>query len=138
MRAKLIEFQKETGNNYNLEATPAEGTSYRLAKLDREKYPDIIVADNEQANAGHPPFYTNSSQLPVNFTDDIFELLDLQDEIQSKYTGGTVLHIFMGEKIKDTEEQAKLSGKDRKKNLVDCFKLSNKDIKDKNILIRKN
>ena len=103
MRAKLIEFQKETGNNYNLEATPAEGTSYRLAKLDREKYPDIIVSDNEQANSGRPPFYTNSSQLPVNFTDDIFELLDLQDEIQSKYTGGTVLHIFMGERIKDTE-----------------------------------
>jgi len=103
MRAKLIEFQKETGNNYNLEATPAEGTSYRLAKLDREKYPNIIVSDNEQANAGRPPFYTNSSQLPVNFTDDIFELLDLQDEIQSKYTGGTVLHIFMGERIKDTE-----------------------------------
>ncbi|MBO4707530.1 MAG: ribonucleoside triphosphate reductase [Elusimicrobiaceae bacterium] len=103
MRAKLIEFQKETGNNYNLEATPAEGTSYRLAKLDREKYPDIIVSDNEQANAGRPPFYTNSSQLPVNFTDDIFELLDLQDEIQAKYTGGTVLHIFMGERIKDTE-----------------------------------
>ncbi|MCR5505155.1 MAG: ribonucleoside triphosphate reductase [Elusimicrobiaceae bacterium] len=103
MRAKLIEFQKETGNNYNLEATPAEGTSYRLAKLDREKYPDIIVSDNDQANAGRPPFYTNSSQLPVNFTDDIFELLDLQDEIQSKYTGGTVLHIFMGERIKNTE-----------------------------------
>ena len=103
MRAKLIEFQKETGNNYNLEATPAEGTSYRLAKLDREQYPNIIVSDNDQANAGRPPFYTNSSQLPVNFTDDIFELLDLQDEIQSKYTGGTVLHIFMGERIKDTE-----------------------------------
>lgn len=103
MREKLVEFQKETGNNYNLEATPAEGTSYRLARLDREKYPDIIVADNEQANAGRPPFYTNSSQLPVNYTDDIFELLDLQDEVQSKYTGGTVLHIFMGEKIKDTE-----------------------------------
>lgn len=103
MRDKLIEFQKETGNNYNLEATPAEGTSYRLARLDRERYADIIVADNDQANAGRPPFYTNSSQLPVNYTDDIFELLDLQDEIQSKYTGGTVLHIFMGEKIKDTE-----------------------------------
>ena len=103
MRAKLVEFQKETGNNYNLEATPAEGTSYRLARLDREKYPDIIVADNEQAAQGRPPFYTNSSQLPVNFTDDIFELLDLQDEVQSKYTGGTVLHIFMGERIKDTD-----------------------------------
>ncbi len=102
MRNKLVEFQKETGNNYNLEATPAEGTSYRLARLDREKYPDIIVANNEEANNGRPPFYTNSSQLPVNYTDDIFELLDLQDEIQAKYTGGTVIHIFMGEKIKDT------------------------------------
>ncbi len=103
MRAKLVEFQKETGNNYNLEATPAEGTSYRLAKIDKEKYPDIIVANNEEAKAGRPPFYTNSSQLPVNYTDDIFELLDLQDEVQAKYTGGTVLHIFMGERIKDTE-----------------------------------
>lgn len=102
MRAKLVEYQKETGNNYNLEATPAEGTSYRLARLDREKYSDIIVANNDEANQGRPPFYTNSSQLPVNYTDDIFELLDLQDEIQAKYTGGTVIHIFMGERIKDT------------------------------------
>ena len=102
MREKLVSYQKETGNNYNLEATPAEGTSYRLAQLDRAKYPDIIVADNELANQGKPPFYTNSSQLPVNYTDDIFELLDLQDSIQAKFTGGTVLHIFMGEKIKDT------------------------------------
>ena len=103
MRARLIEYQKETGNNYNLEATPAEGTSYRIARLDKEKYPDIIVANEPQFKAGHQPFYTNSSQLPVNYTDDIFEILDLQDETQSKYTGGTVLHIFMGEKIKDTE-----------------------------------
>jgi ribonucleoside-triphosphate reductase len=103
MRARLIEYQKETGNNYNLEATPAEGTSYRIARLDKEKYPDIIVADEEQYKAGRPPFYTNSSQLPVNYTDDIFEILDLQDETQSKYTGGTVLHIFMGEKINNTE-----------------------------------
>jgi ribonucleoside-triphosphate reductase len=103
MRARLIEYQKETGNNYNLEATPAEGTSYRIAKLDKEKYPDIIAANEQLYKAGHQPFYTNSSQLPVNYTDDIFEILDLQDETQSKYTGGTVLHIFMGEKIKDTE-----------------------------------
>jgi ribonucleoside-triphosphate reductase len=103
MREKLIEYQKETGNNYNLEATPAEGTSYRLARLDKEKYSDIIVADEEQYKQGRPPFYTNSSQLPVNYTDDIFEVLDLQDETQAKYTGGTVLHIFMGEKIQDTE-----------------------------------
>ena len=95
MREKLIKFQEETGNNYNLEATPAEGTSYRLALLDKERYPDIITAGNEQ------PYYTNSSQLPVNYTDDIFETLDLQDELQSSYTGGTVLHIFVGEKITD-------------------------------------
>ncbi|MDR3195664.1 MAG: ribonucleoside triphosphate reductase [Endomicrobium sp.] len=99
MRETLIQYQQETGNNYNLEATPAEGTSYRLAKIDAKKYPDIISA-NEKADT---PFYTNSSQLPVNYTDDIFENLNLQDSMQSKYTGGTVMHIFMGERIKDTE-----------------------------------
>ena len=83
MRKKIVEFQKETGNNYNLEATPGEGTSYRLAKLDYEKY----------------PYYTNSTQLPVNYTDDIFEVLDHQDDLQTKYTGGTVVHIFAGERI---------------------------------------
>ncbi|HDI02891.1 MAG TPA: ribonucleoside triphosphate reductase, partial [Candidatus Aenigmarchaeota archaeon] len=91
----------ETGNNYNLEATPAEGTSYRLAKMDKEKYPDIICANEKEWKKGAEPFYTNSTQLPVNYTDDIFEALDLQDEIQSKYTGGTVLHIFLGERIKN-------------------------------------
>jgi ribonucleoside-triphosphate reductase len=99
MRETLIQYQKETGNNYNLEATPAEGTSYRLAKLDAKKYPDIISASQK----ADTPFYTNSSQLPVNYTDDIFENLNLQDSMQSKYTGGTVMHIFMGEKIKDIE-----------------------------------
>lgn len=94
MRDKLIKFQEETGNNYNLEATPAEGTTFRLARLDKAKYPDIIVA-----NEGDKPFYTNSSQLPVNYSDDIFEALDLQDEIQTKYTGGTVLHLFAGERV---------------------------------------
>jgi anaerobic ribonucleoside-triphosphate reductase len=96
MRELLIDFQKETGNNYNLEATPAEGTSYSLAKIDRERYPDIISAgqgDRDQT------FYTNSTHLPVNFTDDIFEALDLQDTIQQKYTGGTVFHIYAGERI---------------------------------------
>ena len=102
MREVLVSYQEETGNNYNLEATPAEGTSYRLARLDIQKYPDIISA-NTQKGEGHPPFYTNSSQLPVNYTDDIFENLDLQDSMQTKYTGGTVLHMFMGERIKDTE-----------------------------------
>jgi ribonucleoside-triphosphate reductase len=98
MRDTLVKYQQETGNNYNLEATPAEGTSYRLAKMDKEKFPDIISANS----TGETPFYTNSSQLPVNYTDDIFESLDLQDSLQTKYTGGTVVHIFMGERIKDT------------------------------------
>ncbi len=95
MNAKLLEFQIETGNNFNLEATPAEGTSFSLARIDKEKYPDIISA-NENCDL---PFYTNSTQLPVNYTDDIFEALDLQDEIQVKYTGGTVFHTFIGERI---------------------------------------
>jgi len=85
MRKKLIQFQEETGNNYNLEATPAEGTAYRLAKGDKDKYPEIICANEEEYKKGAPPFYTNSTQLPVNFTDDIFEALELQDEIQTKY-----------------------------------------------------
>ncbi len=102
MRDKLLEFQNETGNNYNLEATPAEGTSYRLAKIDKGKYPEIICANEDACKKGAEPFYTNSTQLPVNFTDDIFEVLDLQDEIQTKYTGGTVVHLFVGEKIEDS------------------------------------
>ncbi len=102
MRTTLIHFQRETGNNYNLESTPAEGTSYRLARIDREKYPDIIFANDDQVKFHQAePFYTNSTQLPVNHTDDIFEALDLQDEIQSKYTGGTVFHVFAGERIED-------------------------------------
>ncbi len=102
MRDVLLEYQRETGNLYNLEATPAEGTSYRLAKKDIAKYPEIIVANNEAyRNHGAEPFYTNSSQLPVSYTDDIFESLDLQDELQTKYTGGTVIHLFIGEKIDD-------------------------------------
>jgi len=101
MRGKLLEFQQETGNNYNLEATPAEGSSYRLARIDKGKYPSIICGNEEEYKRGAEPFYTNSTQLPVNFTDDIFEALDLQDEIQTRYTGGTVLHLFVGEQIKD-------------------------------------
>ncbi|MBN2538410.1 MAG: ribonucleoside triphosphate reductase [Deltaproteobacteria bacterium] len=102
MRNRLLEFQEETGNNYNLEATPAEGTSYSLARKDKEKYPDIICATgNGTKESDREVFYTNSTQLPVNFTDDIFEALDLQDEIQSRYTGGTVFHIYAGERIED-------------------------------------
>ena len=101
MRKKLLEFQEETGNNYNLEATPAESTSYRLALKDKRKFPDIICANEEEYQKGAEPYYTNSTQLPVNYTDDVFEALDLQDEIQTKYTGGTVLHIFAGESVKE-------------------------------------
>jgi anaerobic ribonucleoside-triphosphate reductase len=103
MRNKLIEFQKETGNNYNLESTPAEGTSYRLAKMDRAKYSDIICANhNGDEDNKREPFYTNSTQLPVNFSDDIFEALDLQNDIQTRYTGGTVFHTYAGERIQDS------------------------------------
>ncbi len=97
MRDKLQEFQNETGHIYNLEATPAEGTTYRLAQIDKAEYPDIIVANEEQYKNGVAPYYTNSSQLPVGHTDDIFEALELQDNLQTKYTGGTVFHTFIGE-----------------------------------------
>lgn len=104
LRELLIDTQDETGNNYNLEATPAEGTSFRLALLDRKRYPELINA-NPQSDS---PFYTNSTQLPVNFSDDVFEVLDLQDELQTKYTGGTVLHIFGGERIEHPESVKQL------------------------------
>lgn len=97
LRDIMVDFQKETGNFYNLEATPAEGTSYRLARLDRQRYPDIIAAGDDA------PYYTNSTQLPVGFTDDIFECMELQDELQSLYTGGTVQHLYLGESIKELE-----------------------------------
>lgn len=100
MREKLQEYQKETGNIYNLEATPGEGATYRFARIDKKRFGKIIVANEEavrERNAA--PYYTNSTQLPVNYTDDLFEALDLQDELQCKYTGGTVFHAFLGEKI---------------------------------------
>ncbi len=103
MRDKLSEFQEETGNLYNLEATPGEGTTYRFAKTDQELYPDILQAGTEEA-----PFYTNSSQIPVGYTDDVFEALELQDELQTKYTGGTVLHCYMNEKISSAKACANL------------------------------
>lgn len=103
MRGMISNFQKETGNNYNLEATPAEGTTYRLAKLDKQKFEEIKCANQDDYVNGAKPFYTNSTQLPVNYTDDIFELLDNQDDLQTKYTGGTVVHIFAGERIYDTK-----------------------------------
>ncbi len=98
MREKLVKYQKDTENIYNLEATPAESTAYRLAQKDREKYPDIITAGTKKE-----PYYTNSSQLPVNYTTDIFEALNLQDELQCRYSGGTVNHLFLGEKISEIQ-----------------------------------
>jgi ribonucleoside-triphosphate reductase len=102
MRDKMLEYQEATGSMYNLEATPGEGTTTRFAKRDTEQYPDIIVANNEAyLSMGAKPYYTNSTQLPVNHTDDIFEALDLQDSLQTLYTGGTVMHLFLGEKLDD-------------------------------------
>lgn len=97
MRNKLTDFQEETRNIYNLEATPAEGSSYRLARIDKEKYPKIIVANEDEVKKGAEPFYTNSTQLNVGFTDDLWGALKLQDPLQVKYTGGTVFHIWLGE-----------------------------------------
>ncbi|AXK48885.1 ribonucleoside triphosphate reductase [Aliarcobacter trophiarum LMG 25534] len=113
MRAKMVEYQERTGNLYNLEATPAEGTTYRFAKEDIKRYPDIIQA-GEQKNI----YYTNSSQLPVDFTDDPFEALELQDNLQCKYTGGTVLHLYMKEKISSPNACKKLV-----KNVISSFRL---------------
>ncbi len=102
MRERLVKYQNDTGNLYNLEATPGEGTTYRFAKLDKERYPDIMVANEyEYRESNAAPYYTNSSYLPVDYTDDVFELMDLQDDLQTKYTGGTVVHLFIGEEIKD-------------------------------------
>lgn len=98
MRNVLKDFQEETDNIYNLEATPAESTAYRFAKIDTVQYPDIITANQEAYKDGASPYYTNSTHLPVNYSDDIYEVLTLQDDLQTKYTGGTVLHLFTGEK----------------------------------------
>ncbi|TFE71087.1 ribonucleoside triphosphate reductase [Methylacidiphilum caldifontis] len=99
LRKTLLSFQKDTQNYYNLEATPAEATSYRLARIDKKMFPNIRVANEEAVKKGAEPFYTNSTQLPVNFTTDPFVALDHQEELQCRYTGGTVLHFFLGQKI---------------------------------------
>jgi ribonucleoside-triphosphate reductase len=98
IRNRMREYQEETGNLYNLEATPAEGTTYRFAKEDKKRYPTIL-----QAGMGENIYYTNSSQIPVDFTQDPFEALLMQDELQCKYTGGTVLHLYMNERISSPE-----------------------------------
>ena len=103
IRGRIAAFQEETGHLYNLEATPAEGTTYRFAKEDAKRYPGILQAGTEDA-----PYYTNSSQLPVGYTDDAFEALERQDDLQRKYTGGTVLHLYMSENISSTEACRKL------------------------------
>jgi ribonucleoside-triphosphate reductase len=103
LRAMIAEIQDRTGDIFNLEATPAEGTSYRLAMIDKKRYPEILCANEEDFVKGAVPYYTNSTQLPVNHTDDIFETLMLQDNLQTKYTGGTVLHLFLGEQVTDIE-----------------------------------
>jgi len=112
MRDELKLIQERTGNYYNLEATPAEGTTYRLARLDKELFPDIITA------GGDVPYYTNSSQLPVGYTDDIFETMELQDELQCMYTGGTVLHLYLGEQIDDVKAAERLI-----RNIFENYKL---------------
>ena len=103
MRERLMDYQEKYGDLYNLEATPAEATSYRLAKHDKAKYPDIITASMSET-----PYYTNSSHLPVGYTDDIFTALDIQDELQTLYTSGTVFHAFLGEKLPDWKAAADL------------------------------
>lgn len=105
MRERLVNYQEEYGDLYNLEATPAESTTYRLAKHDKAKYPDIITAGCEEDGT---PYYTNSSHLPVGFTADVFDALDIQDELQTLYTSGTVFHAFLGEKLPDWKAAAKL------------------------------
>jgi ribonucleoside-triphosphate reductase len=113
IRKKMTEFQEETGNLYNLEATPAEGTTYRFAKEDKKRYSDII-----QSGSDENVYYTNSSQLPVDFTDDPFTALNAQDELQSMYTGGTVLHLYMRERVSSAEACRKLI-----KNVITNYKL---------------
>lgn len=109
MRKKLVEFQEETGDIYNLEATPAEGTGYRLARIDKRKHPQIMVANERLVQTQHAePFYTNSSQLPVDFDGDLFEALEHQESLQTLYTGGTVFHIFLGERLHSWQSAAEL------------------------------
>ena len=108
MRNKLLKFQEDTCSIYNLEATPAEGTSYRLARIDRKKYPEIVPANRKSMTVGAEPFYTNSTQLPVDYDGDLFEALQHQDKLQTLYTGGTVFHIYLGERLHSWKAAAEL------------------------------
>jgi ribonucleoside-triphosphate reductase len=124
MRERLMDYQNETNNIYNLEATPAEGATHRLARKDKERYPDLVAANEAAFRQGAAPFYTNSTQLPVNYTHDLFEALDLQDELQSRYTGGTVLHVFLGEHLPDGESAKRLVRKIAEKYRLPYFTLT--------------
>jgi len=125
MRKRITEYQDETGNIYNLEATPAEGTSYRLARIDRKRYRDIIFANQKQIDADHAePFYTNSSQLPVDFTGDLFEALQHQESLQPLYTGGTNFHIFLGERLPSWKSAAELIKKVSQNSTLPYFTLT--------------
>jgi len=104
MRNKILQYQEETGSLFNLEATPAEATSFRLASIDKKTFPSILVANEKEYQEDRmAPYYTNSSHLPVGFTEDLFDALDLQDGLQTKYTGGTVFHSFLGQSVSDIE-----------------------------------
>jgi ribonucleoside-triphosphate reductase len=124
MRDRMIKYQEETGNLYNLEATPAEGTAYRLALKDKKRFPKMIFANNGAVEKGAEPYYTNSTHIPVGHTDDIFEALDLQDGLQTKYTGGTVLHGFLGERIYDIKTVKNLVRKISKNYKLPYFTLT--------------
>jgi ribonucleoside-triphosphate reductase len=119
MRDRLADYQEDGGDIFNLEATPAEGTSYRLARIDRERYPEIAIYNQTlNGRARQIPYYTNSTQLPVGHTSDIFEALRLQDGLQTRYTGGTVLHGFLGERMPSVESTRKLI-----RSIADSFRL---------------
>jgi len=124
MRDRLMEYQEETENIYNLEATPAEGTSYRLARIDKKKYPDIKVANEPYIPLGAEPFYTNSSQLPVDYDMDLFEALDHQNPLQTLYTGGTVFHTFLGERVSSWKATAALVKKVAENSNIPYFTLT--------------
>ena len=124
MRERLSDYQEETRNIYNLEATPAEGTSYRLARIDKRRYPEIIVANEGHLRDGVEPFYTNSSQLPVDYAGDLFEALEHQDRLQTLYTGGTVFHIFLGERLPSWRGAASLVEKVAETSRVPYFTLT--------------
>jgi len=124
MNEKIVTYQKESDELYNLEASPAEGATYAIAKKDKEFYPEIIVANEEEWKKGAEPYYTNSTHLPVGFTDDIFEALDLQDDLQCKYTGGTVFHGFLGERMNSGQAAKQLVKKIAQKYKLPYFTLT--------------